>query len=130
MPFQNVQTVSLAVDTSAAIAAKRFVAASAAGIVQAGAGANAAGVAMEAFSNTDFANGEASSVIAVATNEGCIVEVEAGAAVAAGANVAANANGAAIVATAGNVIMGQALDAAGAAGEVISILLSKAGATA
>ncbi len=127
MPFQNVQPITLDAATSAAIRQRRFVATSATGIVEAGAGADAVGVSMQAFDDAAYP-ANASRAISVATNIGCIVEVEAGAAVVAGAKVASDAQGRAATAATGNVIMGTALTAAGAAGEVIDVLLSKQGA--
>jgi len=53
--------------------------------------------------------------------------VEAGAAVAEGANVASNASGKAITAVAGKYILGVALKAAGADGDIIPVLLFNAG---
>lgn len=58
-----------------------------------------------------------------------IVRIVAGAAVAALANVTTDTTGRAILATTGNRIHGQALEAASAAGEVIEVLLALNGET-
>ena len=54
-------------------------------------------------------------------------KVVAGAAIAAGALIASDINGAAVAASAGNYIIGIALNAAGGAGELISVLLRPGG---
>lgn len=58
---------------------------------------------------------------------GGILRVEAGGTIAAGANVASNAAGEAVTATAGEVILGEALEA-GADGQIISVLTFSGGA--
>lgn len=78
-----------------------------------------AGVAVDGvLQNNPDAQGKAASIM----RDG-ISKVRAGAAVAAGALVASNASGQAVTAATGNVVAGKALSAAGAANEVISVLL-------
>lgn len=78
------------------------------------------GVSMEAVaaSNDGLA-------VPCARPNGCKVEITAGAAVSAGALVTSDATGRAVTATSTDKIHGQALTAAGAAGEVITILFFK-----
>lgn len=62
-------------------------------------------------------------VIPIALQDGALVKVEAGAIVAKGADVATDATGRVITAAAGvgNQILGKAMEAAGAAGDIITI---------
>jgi len=64
---------------------------------------------------------EADDVFPLIVPDGCIAMVMVGAAVAQGANVMTNAAGRAITATATNTIMGVALDAGAANGDIIRI---------
>ncbi len=59
--------------------------------------------------------------------DGAIRKVEAGAAIAADASVSSAADGQAITATSGHAIMGKALDAATAEGDIIRVILGYRG---
>jgi hypothetical protein len=82
--------------------------------VVASAGADAIGV----LQNDPAAAGRAASVAVLGVSK-----VVAGAAVTAGARVQSDASGRAIAAATGDVVLGRALTAASAAGEVIEVLL-------
>ncbi len=116
MSKDRVRTITLL--ASAVIAARRFVAIGASGVAQAGAAADAHGVA-----------GTAAAAIGdpvdVELLDGARTELEAGAAVVAGAEIASDATGRAITAVATNPILGVAVTAAGAAGEIIDVVVSK-----
>lgn len=83
-----------------------------------GAQGRASGVAAETVAAED-------DVFAMAKADGAIVKVEAGAAVSVGAQVASDTSGRAIthVSAAGNYILGEALEAAGSAGDIIRVQL-------
>lgn len=110
MSAQSHVLLSLPIKATAALTANRF--ATLIGALPA-AGAGGAGVAM-----MDAAIGEFTSVAVIGTRQ-----VEAGAAIAAGALVEADVNGRAITKAAG-VALGRALEAAGALGDVIEVLLA------
>lgn len=116
MPFENTESVSLT--ASGAIAQYRFVSVGANGqIAQSTAGADPHAVSAEAAT-------AANQVINVFELSGK-VEVEAGAAFAAGAIIASDATGRAVTATTGDEVGGVALQAATAAGERCTILMTK-----
>lgn len=110
MSKQNISLLTLTIAATGAIAADRFVTPAGA---QAGAGANVIGSARSAAA----AAGDKIPVDVLGT-----AVVEAGAAVAAGATVASDASGRAITWASGAKV-GIALQAAGAAGEFIEVLL-------
>lgn len=107
--FRPAQTLSI--KSAGAITAHRFVTATGS---QAGADANAIGVALAAASGA----GEQVPVIALGT-----APVEAGAAVTAGATVKVDANGRAIPWATSGAKVGVALESAAGAGEVIEVFL-------
>lgn len=116
MPFENTESISLT--ASAAIAQYRFVSVGANGrIAQSGAGVDPHAVSAEAAT----AAGQVINVFELSGK----VEVEAGAAVTAGVEVASDATGRAVAATSGNEVGGVALESASAAGERITVLMSK-----
>lgn len=90
---------------------------SATGVALAGAGEPADGVLQDAP-----ASGESASVMVDGVSK-----VVAGAAVVKGAEVMSSAAGKGITATAGSNIVGRALEAAGADGDIIAVLISKQG---
>jgi hypothetical protein len=110
MSAQNTALLSLTIAAAGAIAAARFVTPAGA---QAGAGANTLGVSRYAAG----AAGEKIAVDALGT-----AVVEAGGAIAANATIGVDANGRAVTYAAGAKV-GLALQAAGAAGEFIEVLL-------
>lgn len=124
--FQNARAISLAC-AAANVAANRFVRPTATGITLVGtAGLDAVGVSLEGYVHADYVAGNASNVIAVAQLDGAKLMIEAGAAITAGAAVMSDASGRAITAaTAGSNILGYAVEAAGAAGELIQVVSSK-----
>jgi len=124
--FQNARAISLAC-AAANVPANRFVRPSATGIIVVGtSGQDAVGVSLEAYVHADFVAGNASNVIAVAQLDGAKLMVEAGAAIAAGAAIMSNATGKAITAaTTGSNILGYAVEAAAADGEMIQIIAAK-----
>lgn len=123
--YQNARAISLAC-AAASIAANRFVAMSATGITYAAAGGNAVGMTLEAYDHTAYGLGNASNVIAVAQLDGSKLMIEAGAAIAAGAAVASDATGRAVTAAGtGTAVLGYAVPAAGAAGEIIQIVAAR-----
>lgn len=65
----------------------------------------------------------ADKAVGMALPDGGIVKIEAGAAVSQDANIMSDTSGRAIAATATNNIMGVALEAASAAGEIIAVQL-------
>ena len=111
MGAQNISLLSLTVAATGAIAAARFVTPAGA---QAGVDANTLGVSRYAAG----AAGEKIAVDAIGT-----AIVEAGAAVAVGATLKSDANGKAITWAAAGAKVAIALQAAGAAGELIEVLL-------
>ena len=116
------------VNTGADIAAQRFVVIDGSGLIaEAGLGTDAIGISGFAFTKSDYDAGSGGSAIGVVTNPGCQVEVEASAAIATGAAVSSAAGGKARVAGTGHAIMGRALTAAAADGDIIEILFSPAG---
>ena len=121
MSFESVRSISL-VPTTDAIAQHRFVEMSGASIQQVGTSANdSVGVALEASAAASF------DAIAIALLDGAKVEVEAGAAITAGVRIMSDASGRAITATGATArVLGVALQAATAAGEVITVLGQKA----
>lgn len=102
---------TLSIRSAGAISAHRFVTASGA---QAGADANAIGVALAAAS----AAGEQVPVVVLGT-----APVEAGAAITAGATVKSDSSGRAIPWATSGAKVGIALESSGGAGEVIEVLL-------
>lgn len=110
MSQQAISLLTLTLTLSGTVAANRFVTAAGA---QAGADANTLGVARSAGVATDKVPAD---VLGTAV-------VEAGAAVAAGATVKSDASGRAITWAASGAKVGLALQAAGAAGEFIEVLL-------
>lgn len=119
MSFEAFRSISLI--PGDVVAQRRFVIieAGTGEVVQAGANAEAVGISLEAAA---AANDPA---IPVALLDGAKVEVEAGAAVALGADVTSDAAGKAVAATVGQRVLGFALTAAAADGEVITIVAQK-----
>lgn len=111
MGAQNISLLSLTIAAAGAIAAARFVTPANA---QAGADANTLGVSR-------YAAGAAGEKIAVDVIGTAVVE--AGAAIAAGATLKSDANGKAITWAAAGAKVAIALQAAGADGELIEVLL-------
>lgn len=112
---ENVKTYTLL--ASGALAIYRFLSLSSGKAALSGAGANMVGVsAQEAL--------VADEPMAVAELSG-VMKVEAGAVVAQDADVASDATGRAVTAVATDTVAGSALDAAGAAGEIIRVVLTK-----
>jgi len=107
---QSIPVLSLTAVAAGAIAANRFVTPAAA---QAGADANTLGVCRQAAVAADKITVD---VLGTAI-------VEAGAAVAAGATVKSDASGRAITWASAGAKVGLALEAAGAAGQLIEVLL-------
>lgn len=109
MSQQNFPVLTLSVKAAGAVAARRFVTPAGA---QAGAGAGALGVSGFAAASNEMVN-----VVALGT-----AVVEAGAAFALGAALQADADGRAITKDAGATVA-RALQAAGAAGDLVEVLL-------
>ena len=117
MPFENVESITLV--ATGAIPQRRFVTINTSGrAARSAAGDDAVGIALDSAST----NGD---VIPVAQLDGSRMEIEAGAAVANGSLIASDATGRAIVATSGNPILGRAVVAASAAGEIIDIITAR-----
>lgn len=110
MGAQNISLLTLTIAAAAAVAANRFVTP---GGAQAGADANTIGASRYAA-----ALGEKFPVDVIGT-----AVVEAGAAIAAGATLKSDADGKAITWAAAGAKVAIALQAAGAAGELIEVLL-------
>lgn len=123
MANENTQTITLFAVAATAVRQRRFVIQTATGITEATDGADAVGVSFGSVPDT----AGTSRAIAVVTNQGCRVEVEAGAAVTVGADIATDAQGRVIPAATADAILGKALTAASAAGEIVEVLFSKAG---
>lgn len=123
MANENTQTITLSAVAATAVRQRRFVTQTSTGITECTATADAAGVSFGSVPDT----AGTSRAIAVVTNNGCRVEVEAGAAVAVGADIGSDAEGRAISAVATNPIFGKALTAASAAGEIVEVLFQPAG---
>ncbi len=84
------------------------------------------GVSLESVTTAEYNSGEGQRTIAVAPhNAGGRVPVEAGAAIVLGANITTGADGRAETAATGDVIFGTAQEAAGAAGEFITMLMDR-----
>lgn len=125
MPYENVTAVSMTATGGADIAARRFLAMGAGTVAQAADGVDTVGVSLEAYDDSEHALGNASNVIPVAARRtGSKVEVEAGAAVAAGADVASDSVGRAKTSATADLVQGKALTAAGAAGEIITVMFA------
>lgn len=125
--FENARSISLACG-AADVRQYRFVKASAAGVVECGAGDDSVGIALEGYVHANYTAGGASNVIPVAQLDGAKLMVEAGAAIAAGAPIAADADGQAVTAAGVTTnVLGYALEAAGAAGVMIQIVGTKKG---
>lgn len=130
MANENTQMITLIAATGADVRARRFVIQGSTGVSEATDGADAVGVNFTFYDDSEHTLGNASRAVSVVTNNGCRVEVEAGAAVTVGADIASDAEGRAIVASAtapGDAILGVALTAAAAAGEVVEVLFQPAG---
>lgn len=126
MANENTQTITLSAVAATAVRQRRFVIQTATGITEATAGADAVGVSFGSVPDT----AGTSRAIAVVTNQGCRVEVEAGAAVTVGADIMSDAQGRVVAATATNAILGKALTAASAAGEIVEVLFNPPGRNA
>ena len=129
MANENTQTITLFAVAATAVRQRRFVIQTSTGITEATDGADAVGVSFGSVT----ADAGSSRAIAVVTNQGCRVEVEAGAAVAVGADIASDGEGRVIAAAAtppADAILGKALTAASAAGEIVEVLFTKAGRAA
>lgn len=85
-----------------------------------GAGAVVDGIAGETVSDAD-------TVLPLVLPDGAIAQVRASSAIAVGAEVSTDATGGAIVATAGQAILGKALSSASASGSIIRILFKYSG---
>ena len=122
MPFESVRPVTLNSQPNVAITQRRFVIYTSTGLALAGAAAEAIGVAMESFAagGTGITN-----PVPVALLDGAKIEVEASAAIAVGANVGVAANGKARTAVTSDPIMGIALSAPGADGQMMTILSAR-----
>ncbi len=83
-----------------------------------------AGAFVDGIINEGVLNGQE---VGLVVPDGAIRKVEAGAAISADANVSSAADGQAITATAGHAVMGKALDAATAEGDIIRILFGYRG---
>lgn len=119
MVFQKANALTRT--AGAAIAISRFVKMSGAKVIQCAADTDdAVGVSLTAAA-ADL------DPVAIAAYDGGIVEVTAGAAITAGVPVASDATGRALAAVSGDRILGYAQKAAGAANEVIDVLLVKGG---
>ena len=121
MSNQAVTSVSLLPVAANVINPNRFVnlVAGTATIDESTAAGDCVGVSLEGSAAAE------SAAIAVALPD-CIVEVEAGAIVAVGARLISDATGRAITATGATArVLGRTLTAAGAAGEMMTVILSK-----
>lgn len=110
--YQSIRSVSA--DAAAALTIYRFAVFNASGQ----AAVPAQGVFCDGIVLESVASGLTTSL---GLPDGAIVKVEAAAAIAAGANVTPSANGRGETAASGDVIMGKALQAAAAAGEIIEM---------
>lgn len=96
---------------------------------------DSAGLAAEAGAAV-AADGIAGSTVLIGRDvdvellDGSITDVEAGAAVSRGDEIATNATGQGVTAVATNPVNGVALEAAGAAGEIIRVMSSRVGTVA
>ena len=124
MANENTQTITLQAAATTAIRQRRFVSQGSTGLAESVDGADTAGVS---FGSTTATAGDPRA-LAVVTNAGCRVEVEAGEAVAVGDDVASDSEGRAKTSASADNIQGKALTAASAAGEVVEILYYGAGA--
>jgi hypothetical protein len=115
--YDNVRTISAVADVATTAQVHRFARFGANG--RAGDAADVvAGDIVDGIIGEGVAAGD---VFPLIVPDGSIAMVEAGAAIAQGANVATNATGQAVTAVATDFIMGVALDAAGALGDIIRI---------
>ena len=130
MANENTQMITLTAATGADVRARRFVIQGASGASEATDGADAVGVNFTFYDDSEHTLGNASRAISVVTNQGCRVEVEAGAAVTAGNDIASDSEGRVINAATSDAILGKALTAASAAGEIVEVLFTKAGRAA
>ena len=120
MGFENNETITLL--SGAALSQFRFVSVDSTGrAVQTGAGAEAHGVSCDSAA-------AAAEAITVALFQGKM-QVEAGEAIGLGDNISSDSTGRAATTATTQSILGVALSIAGAAGEMVEILLTKAGDT-
>ena len=123
MPYQAARSISLPCDAGQDLPQRRFCGHSATGLVLGpDQGASTAGVSLETYDDSEFALDGASNVIPVALLDGAVLEVEASAeAITVGAAITADAAGQAKLANAaGDVVLGYALNATAAAGEIVT----------
>jgi hypothetical protein len=125
MGFENVRTVTLPI--GAAIASNRFVTADASGEAVVGPlNSNAIGVSLEGVTTAQYDSGDGQITIPVGLlNASGKMRIESGAAVSAGDSISSDATGRAVTSPAGSPILGTALEAAGGAGEMITVLVQK-----
>lgn len=127
---ENIRAVTLSASASATadIRARRFVAITTAGaIIEAGANADAIGVALSTYDDSQFEAGLASREITIAVLDGCKVGITAGGTVVAGDKLKSDAQGRAVAATSsGDRVLGYALTG-GAIDTEIQMIASKQG---
>ena len=124
--FDNVTPITLGVASATVIRENRFVVIGANGLAEESNDGNDA----IAVCPLGSANGNDNAIAVVPLN-GAIVTVEAGAAIDASTakDIASDNDGRAIIAAAGDVVLGKALDSATAAGDPIRILALPGGRT-
>ena len=118
--------ITMEVNPATDIRAQRFVVLGAAGVSEAGDGADAIGVSGFKFEKAQYDLGKGGSAIGVITNHGCRLEVVAGAAIAAGASIASDAQGRAKVVAAGDATLGVAVTASTKAGAILDMIFTPA----
>jgi len=130
MPYQSARSISLPCDAGQDLPQRRFCSYSATGLVLGpDQGAGVLGVSLEGYDDSEFALDNSSNVIPVAVLDGAVLEVEASAeAITVGAAITADAAGQAKLANlTGDVIVGYALSATAAAGEILTFASVQSG---
>ncbi|QNN99843.1 hypothetical protein P67b_00084 [Ruegeria phage Tedan] len=127
MPDENVQTITLTAATGADINKRRFVSQGASGVAHTTDGDDAVGVSMGFYDDSENTAGNATTAHSVAVNQGMRIGVEAGAAVAIGDDVSSDGTGRVITSASGDAILGVAVSAGTAAGQIVDVVFSKAG---
>lgn len=127
MAYENCMSITLNAATGADVRQRRFVTVGASGIGEAVDGADAVGVSLELYDDSERALGNATTAIPVVVNQGARVELIAGEAIAIGDDIASDSQGRAKTSATGDAILGKALTASSAAGTVVDVLYTKAG---
>ena len=125
MAYETTRSVTMTPLSATVLAANRFVRPGGT-VATAGTPVYPAAAAAAGYVTLDASPAGSVAGISCAILDGAILEVAAGAAVAAGASIATDATGRAITAAGAAIVLGVALEAAAAAGEVLTFASGRA----